>query len=241
MNTRETKNVRKKAERVLKTLEAQAKKIADTQKIAKDFLKGFDEIVASTAKVKVAKPVKPAKVAKVKPAKPVKVAKAKAAKPVKAIKAKAAKSVKAVKAKAEKPVKAAKPAKPVKTRGDKPSLHEAIYKVMGNKTMNAEAVLAVLKEKGWAPNAQNQKGYVAYMLSSKKNLFARSQDKGRGFYKRIEKAAEAKPEAKPEAKAAAKPEAKPEAKPAKNNQKDEQILADLGVKTSAVAENPFRS
>jgi hypothetical protein len=253
MNTRETKNVRKKAERVLKTLEAQAKKNTDTQKIVKDFLKGFDEIVASSTKVKVAKPAKtkPVKVAKAKAAKPAKAIKAKPAKPAKAIKAKAAKPVKAIKAKAakakaEKPVKATKAAKPVKTpRGDKPSLHEAIYKVMGNKTMNAEAVLAVLKEKGWAPNAQNQKGYVAYMLSSKKNLFARAQDKGRGFYKRIEKAAEAKaeakPEAKPEAKAAAKPEAKPEAKPAKNNQKDEQILAELGVKTSAVAENPFRS
>jgi hypothetical protein len=246
MNTRETKNVRKKAERVLKTLEAQAKKIVDAQKITKDFLKGFDEIVASTAKVKVAKPVKakavkPAKAVKVAKAKPAKPAKAIKAKAAKAIKAKAAKPVKAVKAKAAKaakPVKAAKAVKPVKaTRGDKPSLHEAIYKVMGNKTMNAEAVLAVLKEKGWAPNAQNQKGYVAYMLSSKKALFARAQDKGRGFYKRIEKAAEAKPEAKAEAKA----EAKPEAKPAKNNQKDEQILADLGVKPGAVAENPFQS
>jgi type I site-specific restriction-modification system R (restriction) subunit len=235
MNSRDIKNVRKKAERVLKTLETQTKKLTEAMKVAKEHLKGFDEIVGAAVKApKAEKIAKPAKAAKAAP---------KAAKPVKAA-PKAAKPVKAVKAapKAAKPEKAApKAAKPEKTaKGDKPPLRDAIYKVLGSKTMNAEGVLAALKEKGWEPNAQNQKGYVAYMLSSNKETFARSQDKGRGFYKRIEKLVEAKPEveapkAKPEAP---KVEAKP--KPAKNN-KDEKILSELGVNPGAVAENPFRS
>jgi hypothetical protein len=231
MNSRDIKNVRKKAERVLKTLETQTKKLTEAMKVAKEHLKGFDEIVGAAVKApKAEKIAKPAKAAKAAP---------KAAKPVKAVKAAP---------KAAKPEKAApKAAKPEKTaKGDKPPLRDAIYKVLGSKTMNAEGVLAALKEKGWEPNAQNQKGYVAYMLSSNKETFARSQDKGRGFYKRIEKLVEAKPEVEAP-KAKPKVEAKPEApkveakpKPAKNN-KDEKILSELGVNPGAVAENPFRS
>jgi ribonuclease E len=162
--------------------------------------------------------------------------------------------------KAEKPAKAAKPAKEVKAAkaekpaktGDRPTLVEAIKIVMGNKVMNAEAVLAALTEKGWAPGAQDKKTYTSYLLSSNKDVFERVPDKGRGFYRvadvKVKAAApkaEAKAEVKAEApKAEAKAEAKVEApkaeapKAKKDKAADDKILADLGV-TAPDAANPF--
>lgn len=250
MNAREMKNTRKRTVALLTALEAQAKKLDATIKAAKAHLKEVDALIADNAKLATA--AKAPKAAK-KTEKPAKAAKAKKVetKPAKAVKAKAVKPAKAVKAKAEKPAKAAKAEKPAK--GERPTLVEAIKIVMGNKTMNAEAVLAALTEKGWAPGAQDKKTYTSYLLSSNKDIFGRVPEKGRGFYcvldqvKAPAKAEAPKAEKKAEAskaeaeapKAEAKAEApKAEKKPAKDKTADDKILADLGVKSPDAA-NPF--
>jgi len=238
MNARELKNTRKRTLGLVNAIEAQIKKLEGTLKSAKSHLKEVDTLIADNTKLSVAKK-------NVKAEKP-----AKAAKPVKEAKAtKAAAKVKA--AKPAKEVKAAKAEKPAKT-GDRPTLVEAIKIVMGNKVMNAEAVLAALTEKGWAPGAQDKKTYTSYLLSSNKDVFERVPDKGRGFYRvadvKVKAAApkaEAKAEVKAEApKAEAKAEAKVEApkaeapKAKKDKAADDKILADLGV-TAPDAANPF--
>lgn len=91
--------------------------------------------------------------------------------------------------KASEPAKAkvkatAKPGpKSTAVKGDKtvPSLINAIQLVMGNKTMNADAVYEALSAKGWLPNSNEPKGYIRYTLSSKKDIFLRIEGK-RGFY-----------------------------------------------------------
>ena len=86
--------------------------------------------------------------------------------------------------------------------------------------MNADAILATLKEKGWDPNAKDQKAYVSYMLSFHKEMFERVAEKGRGFY-RMRKTTESAPAKKV------------------GNHKDDAVLAEMGIRTNSVAENPF--
>ena len=65
----------------------------------------------------------------------------------------------------------------------KPPMRQAIMQVMGSKTMNADQVLELLKEKGWAPNAQDPRAYVAHRMCSLKDTFEPDREKGRGFYR----------------------------------------------------------
>jgi hypothetical protein len=252
MNQRDMKNTRKHAVSLIGALEAQSKKLEANLKLAKAHLKELDAMIADSTKLAAAAKKAPKAAKSVKKAeKP-----AKAAKAVK-VKAKAEKPAKAVKAKSVKAAPKAAKAAPKAAKGERPTLVEGIRRVLGTKTMNAEAVLAALEEKGWAPNAKDKKGYTAYLLSSNKEDFARVPEKGRGFYKRIERAdetkapaapkAEVKAETKVEAKAEAKAEVKAEpkveakaAKPAKKDKDDAKILEDLGV-TSPAATNPFTS
>ena len=195
---------------------------------AKDRLRAYDEVYADVlrdlgqrpaAKAAPAKPVKPVKAAP--KAKPVKAAKPAKVKPAKVKPAKAAK--KAAASKGHVTNQQAIENRRAVARGERPTLRNAMIKVMGTKTLNAGQVLKALEDKGWAPDAKNARSYTSYMLSSNKDHFTPVPDAGRGFYKVIEgvkdsapaKAAKAKaaPKAKPAKAKAAK--AAPKAKPAK--------------------------
>lgn len=71
--------------------------------------------------------------------------------------------------------------------GERPSIKEAIRKVMGNKAMSAQEVYDALKEKGWLPNAKDPRMHVGHILSSLSvsdgDEFQRVPEKGRGFYR----------------------------------------------------------
>lgn len=73
--------------------------------------------------------------------------------------------------------------------GKRPSLRDAVIKVMGNRAMSKAEVFDALKAKGWLPNSDKPLTYIGYTLSSTKcreddkHLFARVPEKGRGFYR----------------------------------------------------------
>jgi colicin import membrane protein len=114
-------------------------------------------------------------------------------------------------------------------RGERPPMRLGMAIVMGDKTMNAQQVVDGLNKKGWAPESDDPKGYVSYMLSSNRDTFERDESKGRGYYRvrsdvdaswtpgtpaasgSAPKAKATKPKAAPKAKAP-KPKAAPKAK-----------------------------
>lgn len=70
--------------------------------------------------------------------------------------------------------------------GKRPSLRDAVIKVMGNRVMSKDEVYEALKAKGWLPNSNQPLTYVGYTLSGTKltdgkHLFERAA-KGRGYY-----------------------------------------------------------
>jgi len=64
--------------------------------------------------------------------------------------------------------------------GLRPPLKEAIATVMGKTTMDAGQVIDGLKKRSWMPDAEDERGYISYALSSNKSVFERVQ---RGQYK----------------------------------------------------------
>lgn len=79
--------------------------------------------------------------------------------------------------------------------GLRPTLKEAMVLVMGNKTMNADAVVAALDKKKWLPASSDHRQYLSFMLSNNcPETFTRTSK--RGFYKVQSKAKEAAPSAK---------------------------------------------
>lgn len=122
--------------------------------------------------------------------------------------------------------------------GSRPPIKKAIAQVMGDKVMHASEVFEALKAKNWLPNSSDPRTYIAFVLSSNKEIFARVPERGRGYYQvdpdAFKESAEAKPEApkaKPEAPKA-KPEAPKAAAPkAKKVEKtnSDAILAEAGI------------
>jgi hypothetical protein len=141
-----------------------------------------------------------------------------------------------------------------------PTLKRALVEVMGTDVVNVDEALKRLRDKGWAPNAQDAKGVVAHRLSQTKNLFERDHASGRGFYRvrpdapvptlpKTRLAAAAGGETKAKKAKAAKPVAK-KAAPAKKNgaakaepkveaKTDEAILKEMGIRPEAVS--PFKA
>lgn len=246
-------NMRKALQQCL----ADAEAIINTEVAAKAM---GAKLAAAKPAAKKAEAPKAAPVAKKGPAKVATKKAAPAAKaPAAKVPAKAAPAAKAP-AKAAPVAKAAPPngAKPngAKPNGLKPTLRQAITQVLGKQSMNADQVLALLQEKGWAPNAKDPRGYVAHRLCSNKDSFEPDQTKGRGFYRVRRAETQEAPKAAPVAKAApaakaptkkAAPAAKKAAPAAKAPTKkaapaakktDEEILDEFGIKPSAVV-SPF--
>lgn len=76
----------------------------------------------------------------------------------------------------------------------RPTIRDAMMKVMGTKVMSRQQVFDLLKAKGWLPNSNDPLGYVGYLLSATKakdggHLFERVAEKGRGFYRVKQEAA----------------------------------------------------
>lgn len=73
--------------------------------------------------------------------------------------------------------------------GKRPSLKNAMIKVMGNKVMTKVQVFEALKAKNWLPKSNNPLSYVGYALSAMKTkdkrrpLFERVAEQGRGHYR----------------------------------------------------------
>lgn len=181
--------------------------------------RGRPKKVAAPVKAKVKGKPGPKPKAKAKPAKPVKKAKAK---PVKKGRKPRNKNPRAAEGRA------------AVARGDRPPIKEAVRTVMSNKTMNAGEILDLVKAKKWTPNANDPKGYIAYILSANKDTFERVPAKGRGFYRVLganngKPKAEAPAETKP---AKGKPGPKPKAAKAEADAKNtDAILAEAGVGT----------
>lgn len=67
----------------------------------------------------------------------------------------------------------------------RPPIKEALQQVIGDKVMNRDAMLAELKNRGWVPDSNDPRTYLAYILSSNKDLF--ENVKGQGYRCRTEK------------------------------------------------------
>jgi len=68
----------------------------------------------------------------------------------------------------------------------KPTLVEAVQRVMEDQVLDGKSVLKLLKLKGWAPASKNAQMYVQATLSQNKDLFepvSREQGGGRGHYR----------------------------------------------------------
>jgi hypothetical protein len=191
-----------------------------TKKVAKKTAKKAKPAAKKAAKKKVAK--KPAK----KPAKP-------------AAKKKVAKKTAKKTAKKAKGSAAAAAGRRAVARGDRPTLKEAMAKVMGSKVMSAGEIADGLEAKGWLPNSKDPRTYCLYTLSDNKDVFERVE---RGRYKvkagiTFEKG-RVKKNGKPPAKA--KANKKPAAK--KRSEADTKAgLSDLGIPADGgnVDANPF--
>jgi hypothetical protein len=112
--------------------------------------------------------------------------------------------------------------------GLRPSLKEAMVKVMGNKAMGAADVLMALEDRDWVPNAAKPQQYISCTFSSSKDIFERVEGK-RGIYKVKDGAVFSK-----------KPTKKGNGKKAKKGAKvSDKELANLGIQKGAVQANPF--
>ena len=123
--------------------------------------------------------------------------------------------------------------------GLRPPLKEAIATVMGKKTMDAGQVIDGLKKRGWMPDAEDERGYISYALSSNKTVFERVK---RGFYKVREGVTFAKRQAAPKAKAKTgkKAAAKTTAPAPTTTPEDQKTLQSVGVgEGNNVQANPF--
>jgi len=166
---------------------------------------------------------------------PKKAAKAKPAK--KAAKAKPAKAAK----KSAKGNSAAAEGRRAVARGDRPTIREAVARVMGTKVMGSADIVAGLTKKGWLPGAKDPRTYCLYTLSDNKDVFERVE---RGRYKvragvvfengKLKKAPKSP-------KAAAKPKNNKPATPKKSEAAVQAGLNDLGIGDDNVAANPFAS
>ena len=144
-------------------------------------------------------------------------------------------------------------------RGERPPMKIGMAIIMGDKTMNAQEVVDGLTAKGWAPESDDPKGYVSYMLSSTRSVFERDDSKGRGYYRVKDgvsrtwtpvtpvpvpaptAAAVAKPNGNGAKPAAAKPNGNGNSVKAKaNGESAEPDLIDLGITESeTILPNPF--
>jgi colicin import membrane protein len=122
-------------------------------------------------------------------------------------------AVKVFKVKAE---AAPKKAKRVKD-GNKPSIKDAILRVLGSTPMTAAQILTALEKRDWVPGASNPKAYIVTTLCS--SLKGHVERVDRGLYRAsgspvISEKAPKKVKVKPEAKVSikAKPEVKAETK-----------------------------
>ena len=79
--------------------------------------------------------------------------------------------------------------------GERPPLKQAMATVMGNKTLNADAVVDALRKKKWLPASSDHRQYISFMLSNNcPETFTRTSK--RGWYKVVNKAEAAAPSAK---------------------------------------------
>ncbi len=162
---------------------------------AEEKLQLFDDITRGTVKV----PVLPSPV-KRKPGRPAKVKAAQAVEPKRKPGRPRKEPTEAPKKKGGRPRKTdatppKKPGRPAKAklraaagraavaRGDRPSIKEAVRTVMGDKTLNANEILELVKARNWTPDSNDPKTYIAYILSATKAYFERVPSKGRGYYK----------------------------------------------------------
>jgi hypothetical protein len=121
-------------------------------------------------------------------------------------------------------------------RGDRPSIREAMARVMGKKTMNAAEIVDGLKAKGWMPNAKDPRTYCLYTLSDNKETFERVE---RGRYKVRDGVDFGKAKAASKAKPAAK-KTNGKAKAKKSATEVKAGLEELGIKGDGNVEaNPF--
>lgn len=203
---------------------------------AAEKLMKFDSVFGDSKKNGASAPAKKAAPAKAAPAK-------KAAAPAKKTVAKAGPAKKTA---AKKTVKKGGPKTAASRRaaegrrevleGLRPPIKDAIAKVLGSKTMQSQAIFDALKEKGWLPKSNNQRGYVSYVLSSNKDHFESVKGKGRGHYRlrpgvSASNGAAKKSAAKPAAKkAAAKaaPAKKTAAAASKGKQRKCGVCGELG-------------
>jgi hypothetical protein len=65
----------------------------------------------------------------------------------------------------------------------RPKLKDAITRILKDSTMNASMIYEKLHAKGWLPNSNEPRVYIAQFLSANKDVFERVPAKGRGFYR----------------------------------------------------------
>lgn len=78
-------------------------------------------------------------------------------------------------------VKAGHPGK--RANGVRPSTKDAIFQVLNGQSLTADDIFKALKAKGWLPNSNDPRNYIAYLLSSTKDRFERVKGAGRGVYR----------------------------------------------------------
>lgn len=65
----------------------------------------------------------------------------------------------------------------------RPPIRDAIFHVLNGHQFTADDIFKELKVKGWLPNSNDPRGYIAYLLSSTKDRFERVKGAGRGVYR----------------------------------------------------------